>query len=230
MRVKAFFDARVVPRPGYARLWREAWSLLTYRPPEPPAEALGGGEIVLVIPAFLTTDAITAALRGYLERCGFRAFGWALGVNWGPTPRLLAGLRARLTELAQLTNGKVSVVGVSLGGLLARDLVHDRAAEIRKVVTLAAPCRLPTASTIVPLFRLTAPFYAATIDVARLSQPLPVPTMMIYTSDDGIVAWQSCRDEPGGTVAIAADLRGAHRTICSNPVTLSAVSSWLSLR
>ena len=125
------------------------------------AEALGGGEIVLIIAAFLTTDAITTALRGYLERRGYRAFGWGLGVNRGATPRLLAGVRARLTELARLANGKVSVVDVSHGGLLPRDLAHDRATEIGKVVRLAAPCRLPTARAIVPLFRLTAPFYAA---------------------------------------------------------------------
>jgi hypothetical protein len=33
-----------VPQPSYARLWREAWSVLTYHPPAPPAEALGGGD------------------------------------------------------------------------------------------------------------------------------------------------------------------------------------------
>lgn len=227
MKHSKFFDQSVVQRPSYWRLWREVWSVLSYFPPEPKPMVEGCGHVVLVIPAFLTTDFVTAPLRHFLERSGYRAFGWGLGVNWGPTQRLLAGLRARLTELTRLEKGKVSVVGVSLGGLLARDLAHDRAAEIRQVVTVAAACRLPTASTIAPLFRLTAPFYAATIDVVRLSKPLPVPTMMIYTSDDGVIAWQSCHDKPAGTVAVTCDVRGAHLTICRNPATLLVVASWL---
>jgi pimeloyl-ACP methyl ester carboxylesterase len=223
MKFAELFDPTAARRPSYGRLWREAWSLLTCFPPAPDPMPVGRGHVVLVIPAFLTTDAVTAPLRRHLERCDYRVFGWGLGINWGPTPRLCAGLRARLTELVRLAGGKVSVVGVSLGGLLARDLAHDRTAHIRNLVTLAAACRLPTASTIAPLFRLTLPFYAPAIDIARLSQPLPVPTMTIYTSDDGIVAWENCRDEVGAAV----DVGGAHLAICRNPAALDAVARWL---
>jgi pimeloyl-ACP methyl ester carboxylesterase len=148
--------------------------------------------------------------------------GWGLGINFGPTPRVLAGLRARLGQLARLEGGRVSVVGVSLGGLLARDLAHDRPHQIRQVITLGAACRLPTATTLAPLFHLTAPFYAPRIDVARLSRALPVPTTSIYSSEDGIIAWESCRDERVGVVAV--DVGGTHFALSRNPRALRAMA------
>jgi hypothetical protein len=109
----------------------------------------------------LTTDAVTRPLRDFLARCGYRALGWELGVNWGlvnwgPTPRLLAGRRARLCELNRLAGAPVSVIGVSLGGILAR----------------GEPCRLPTASTLEPLLGLVAWSYSAALDLARFATPL----------------------------------------------------------
>ena len=142
----------LTPPLGYAGLWREAWSLVTHFPEPSRAGIDGGGHVVLVIPAFLASDRLTRPVHRFLARCGYRPFGWGLGINWGPTPRLLAGLRARLAALAALEGGKVSIVGVSLGGLLARDLAHDRPHQIRQVITLGAACRLPAATIVAPLF------------------------------------------------------------------------------
>src|SRR6202030_3531545 len=93
---------------------------------------------------------------------------------WGPTPYALDGLRRRLRQLRALEGGPISVIGVSLGGLLVRDLACDCPADIRHVITLASPFHLPTASTIEPLVRLAARLYAPDLDFRRLSSPLPV--------------------------------------------------------
>ena len=96
MRVLEAFDRTgKPPRPTYRRLAAEAWSQVAYRPvpPDPRRLPNGADHVVLVIPAFLTTDAITGALRRFLSRCGYRAFGWECGVNWGPTPQILRALR-----------------------------------------------------------------------------------------------------------------------------------------
>jgi hypothetical protein len=135
-----FDRSGTVPRPPYGWLWRELRSLFTYRPPAPDSAALppGNGHVVLVVPAFLTTDAVTRSLRQFLARCGYRPFGWELGVNWGPTPYALDGLRRRLRQLRAVEGGPISLIGVSLGGLLVRDLAFDCAADIRHVVTLVS--------------------------------------------------------------------------------------------
>jgi pimeloyl-ACP methyl ester carboxylesterase len=222
-----FDRSGTVPRPPYGWLWRELRSLFTYRPPAPDSAALppGNGHVVLVVPAFLTTDAVTRSLRQFLARCGYRPFGWELGVNWGPTPYALDGLRRRLRQLRAVEGGPISLIGVSLGGLLVRDLAFDCATDFRHVVTLVSPYRLPTASTIEPLVRLAARFYAADIDMSRLSSPLPAPSTAVFTRDDGIVAWQSCFS--AGTACASVEVSGAHLTICRNPAALRIVAERL---
>jgi hypothetical protein len=214
-----------VQRPSYCLLLKEAWSLISYRPdaPDPRTLPSGEGHVVLVIPAFLTADKVTKPLRVFLERCGYRAFGWDLGINWGPTDRLLTELRRRLRELRDLEGGPITVIGVSLGGLLARDLACDHPDDIREVITLVSPFRLPTASTIEPLFHLCSRFYSARIEPGRISKQLSVPTLAAYTRDDGIVAWQSCMSDHNGCEAI--EVSGAHVTICRNPDVLRLLAT-----
>jgi pimeloyl-ACP methyl ester carboxylesterase len=210
------FDADPARRPSYRRLAAELWSLFTYRPAPPPPESLpdGRGQPVLVVPAFLAGDGFTGGLRAFLTRCGFRPFGWGLGINWGPTPRLLDGLDRRLANIRQ-DYGKVALVGISLGGLLARNLAYERPDDICHVATVASPFRLPTASNLAPLIRLCATRYSPAMRPARLRGPLPVPATAIYTRDDGIVAWDSCYDPNSDDLSV--ELHGAHLTLCSNP-------------
>ena len=229
MRVLEAFDRTgKPPRPTYRRLAAEAWSQVAYRPvpPDPRRLPNGADHVVLVIPAFLTTDAITGALRRFLSRCGYRAFGWECGVNWGPTPQILRALRRRLDECCNLEGGPVGVVGVSLGGILARDLAHERPQDVSHVVTIASPYRLPTASHLEPFFHICAPFYAGNFKSERLAEALAVPSTAIFTRDDGLVAWESCRtDEPLGA---CFETRGAHSTICRNPDVLRLVAERLA--
>lgn len=212
-----------VRRPPYRRLINEIWSQVAYHPIRPDPDELphGRGRSVLVIPAFLTNDWFTAPLRDFIARCGFRPFGWGLGVNWGPTPHLLTGLRERLHRLRHEQGGPVAVVGISLGGLLARDLAHDFPQHIHHVITLAGPSRLPTASTIELLVRPFVRWYSPAVQPSRVAAPLQVPSTSVYTQADGIVAWESCRiDESNGAVF---EVACSHMTIGRSPEALRIV-------
>jgi pimeloyl-ACP methyl ester carboxylesterase len=226
---QAFDRTGRIRRPPYRWLMREAYAGLAYRPPLPDHGDLppGRDHVVLLIPAFLTTDAVTRQLRVFLQRCGYRPFGWELGLNVGPTPRLMAGLRHRLAALRALGNDRVSLVGVSLGGLMARDLAHDHPNDVRNVITLGSPLNLPTASTIAPLVRLVGSFYDPAIDIDRLASPLPMRSTAIFTRDDGLVAWESCRrDDPNCS---AIEVTGPHLALCRNPAALRAVAAGLGM-
>jgi pimeloyl-ACP methyl ester carboxylesterase len=223
----AFDRTGRVRRPPYRWLLREAYAGLTYRPPLPDCSDLppGRDRVVLLIPAFLTTDAVTRWLRLFLQRCGYRPFGWELGLNVGPTPRLMAGLRKRLAELRALADDRVSLVGVSLGGLMARDLAFDHPSDVRDVITLASPYNLPTATTIEPLVRIVGSFYDPAIDIDRLASPLPMRSTAMFTRDDGLVAWESCRREEENCSIV--EFAGPHLTVCRNPDVLRAVAASL---
>jgi len=222
--LQAFDRSGRLARPSYRRLAAEAWAQVTYRPQPPEPEPLpeGTGHGVLVIPAFLTGDPISEPLRDFLARCGYRAFGWELGTNWGPTPYILEALRRRLDACCDLAGGQVSVIGFSLGGLLARDLAHDRPQDIDHVVTIVSPFRLPTVTPMEPVLRVCAPFYSDHFETERLAQPLPMSSTAIYTRDDGVVPWESCcSEEPLGA---SFEMQGTHTTLWRNPEVLRLVA------
>jgi pimeloyl-ACP methyl ester carboxylesterase len=213
-------------KPGYGQLLREIGSAFTYFPPPPdPAELPpGGGHVVLVIPAFLVGDSFSAPLTRFLDRCGYRAQGWELGINWGPTQKVMHGLRRRFAALREQADGPISLIGISLGGLMARYLAYDYPRDVRQVITLASPYNLPTASTLEPLIRVGARYYSSAVVLARLAEPLPVPATSLFTRDDAVVAWESCFDEQTSAI----DVGGPHILICRNPKALRAVAQSLA--
>ena len=226
LELSALLDPATIRRPPRRLLLAEAASLLARRPgtPDPASLPNGAGRTVLVLPAFLAGDGFTRDLRAFLQACGFRALGWGLGTNWGPTPRILDGLNRRLDVLAR--SGPVGLAGISLGGVLARNLAYERAPDISHVVTIASPFRLPAATSIGPLIRVCARRYTRDMDPKRLSLPLPVPSTMILTRDDGIVAPEDCwMTQAGGRVV---RLRGPHITLARNPDALRAAVEGLA--
>ena len=103
----------------------------------------GDGHGVLVLPGFLATDGSTRPLRAFLRRLGYDARPWLLGRNVGPTDAVVDGLPRRLSDLHTSSGRRVSLVGVSLGGIFARDLARTHTELVRQVITLASPFRLP---------------------------------------------------------------------------------------
>ena len=227
--IDELFDrSGTVRQPPYPWLGAELWSLMLHYPPPPDPATLprGDGHVVLVVPAFISGDGTTKPLRDFLTRCGYRVFGWELGVNLGPTPRVHEGLHRRLQACYELEGGPISVVGVSLGGLLARDLAYDLPHAICHVITLVSPFRLPTASTVAPVIQFCARYYSPAVDPRRLARPLPVPATAIFTQGDGVVAWETCRSDDPGCVSL--EVGGPHATICRNPLALRHVAERLA--
>ena len=221
-RIAGVFDPDPARRLPYHGLLREFATVAARPPPMPPDTGLpnGRGQPVLVIPGFCTVDHLTRRMRADLARCGFEPFGWRLGMNFGPTDRALDGLNRRVDEIVA-KHGPVVLVGISLGGLMARNLAYDRPDDIRHVITVASPFVLPTASSLEPLVRLCAWRFSKAVSMQRLATPLPVPSTMLYTADDGIVAPDSCwRTLESGEVV---PLTGSHLAMASHPDTILAI-------
>ena len=224
-RLDGIFDP--TRRPNYRHLLREAAAAARPLPklPQDAPRPDGRGQPILVIPGFCTTDAQTRRLRAHLANCNFIPHPAAIGLNIGPTDRILRRLNHRLDTITA-EHGPVILIGVSLGGLLARHLAYDRPADIRHVLTLASPFVLPTVSTLGLLVRLCSFRFSKTAPVARLATPLPVPSTMLFTADDGIVAPESCwRTLEGGTVI---PLTGAHLTIADDPHIIQTIANHLA--
>ncbi|MBP2335233.1 pimeloyl-ACP methyl ester carboxylesterase [Saccharothrix coeruleofusca] len=174
----------------------------------------GDGHTVLVLPGLGTTDSATAVLRGFLAGLGYDVHGWGLGRNIGPSVRVVEGLRLLLLSLAR--EGKVSLVGWSLGGVFARELARQYPDLVRQVITLGSPYAMRDLrqTRVNPVYQLLARFYVAGAGLPppeHTRPPFPVAATSVYSRSDGIVAWRTCVEEPAPpreNVAVASSHLG----------------------
>ena len=195
----------------------------------------GDGHPVLVLPGFTTSDTSTAVLRRYLTRIGYDAHTWDLGRNLGPKAIGREGekLVARLNAVHELTGRKVSLVGWSLGGVMAR-LVSRRVPDaVRQVISLGSPFTgSPRATNVWRAYELlTGQRLDDKYTRSQLSEsatPPPVPSTAIWSREDGIVAWQNCI-EPFAENSDNIVVHGSHCGLGVNPAVLYAVADRLAL-
>ena len=188
----------------------------------------GDGHPVIVLPAFFCSDGMTRGFRQWLTALGYTVEGWGSGVNLGPTAAAVTAVDRLLRESTDAIGCKASLVGVSLGGVLARALANAHPDRVRRVITVCSPFRLPTASPLEPIYRALAPLHSGQhLLIGQLTEPPPVPTTAIYSPCDGVVAWRSCIDEPGpNRENIAID--GAHTTMLAHPRALQIIAERLA--
>jgi pimeloyl-ACP methyl ester carboxylesterase len=188
----------------------------------------GDGHAVIVLPAFLSSDGQNRGFRDRLIGLGYTVEGWGAGFNVGPTAAAIAAAERTLKRGTDRTGRPASLVGHSLGGVLARALANAHPERVRRVITVCSPFRLPTATPLEPIYRALAPLHGGQhLMLSHLTVAPPVPTTAIYSPSDGVVAWRSCLDKPGpNRENIAVD--GAHSTMLANPRALKIIAERLA--
>ncbi len=194
----------------------------------------GDGHPVLVLPGFMASDYSTRTLRRYLDRLGYETFGWELGRNLGPKAIGADGehLEARLAEVHARAGQKVTVIGWSLGGLMARLIARRRPELVRQIITLGSPIGgNPKATNAWRAYQLLTGQKVndekAQAQINEGHAETPVPATAIYSKADGIVAWQICR-EPEHALTDNIEVQGSHCGLGVNPVVLYAIADRLA--
>jgi pimeloyl-ACP methyl ester carboxylesterase len=198
-------DIDAIPRPpailAACELLRAGWEgfSLMLSGPMLAAAPRGDGHGVLVIPGFATTDGSTAVLRSFLQTLGYSVHPWRLGWNFDHRTAGSGGEHViRLIDgIAAATGRKVSLVGWSLGGVIAREAARRVPGTVRQVVTIASPfCGNPRATNLGQIYEwLTGNKVdsAAAMHRSTLGPlPLAMPSSALYSKTDGITAWQNC--------------------------------------
>jgi pimeloyl-ACP methyl ester carboxylesterase len=194
----------------------------------------GDGHPVLVLPGFITTDASTGLLRRYLQMLGYTPYAWELGRNLGPKAIGQEGekLVERLDAIHAETGRKVSIVGWSLGGVMARQVARRRPDKVRQVISLGSPFTGdPRATNVLPAYEaLTGQRVSDPDTQAQLRESAttpPVPSTAIYTKSDGIVSWRNCC-EPEDAASDNIEVYGSHCGLGVNASVLYAVADRLA--
>ncbi len=194
----------------------------------------GDGHAVLVLPGFATDDRSTLLLRLFLQSRGYDVRSWDLGWNLDHHTVGLNGehLSGRIHALREETGRQISLVGWSLGGVMARETARRHPKDVRQVVTLGSPFSGdPTANSIRGLYemlsgnRVDSP--AARARFAAGAAPLPVPSTAIFSRSDGIAAWENCRAcvDP---ITENVEVHSSHLGMIAHPAVFHVVADRLA--
>lgn len=199
-------------------LWREArwgleWSRLRFSPTYYGLGVpRGRRQPVLLIPGFMSGDLLMLELHRWLRRVGYRSSLSRIPWNNDCPDRTRRKLEHRIRELHARTGQKVSLIGHSLGGMLAKSLLEASREHISCVITLGSPFRSlvkahPAVVGIWDHLKATQGMLIGrnlhascgtghcTCDFVRnLNKPveIDVPQFAVYSKTDGVADWSSC--------------------------------------
>jgi pimeloyl-ACP methyl ester carboxylesterase len=189
----------------------------------------GNGRAVIVIPGLFTSDNRTAMLRRVLKKAGYRTYGWGLGRNMPIKADILDRFGARVAEVQARAGGTVTLIGWSLGGLIARAYAGHAPERIAEVITLGTPFSgNPRSNRAWKIYELVADHKVDSPPLVfdRAAKP-PVPTTAIWSARDGVISAEAARGlahERDGEV----EIRCGHFAMSSAPDALEAVLRTLS--
>ncbi len=192
----------------------------------------GKGDPVMVLPGLFNGDGSNRVLCAHLRRLGHAAEGWGLGRNLGPRTIGADGeaLIDRIEAMSARAGAPVALVGISLGGIMARIVAHRRPDCVRAVVTISSPyAGHPRATNVWRPFEW---FCGTPVDdpsvgawLAEAAGPLPVPATAIWSRSDGLVNGLICRSAD----ARAVEVRSSHLWVQMRAPVLAAVAEALAV-
>ena len=194
---------------------------------------------VLLVPGFMAGDATLRAMSTFLRHEGFRTYRSHILVNFRCTREASDRLEARIEQIAERRGRKVSIVGHSLGGMLARGLAARRPDLVEGIVSLGSPVMAPgavhkllawDAQLLSHLNRaglrsiMSADCFGgecARLSYDELHEPLDprVAFTAVYSKRDGVVDWRACLDPSAQHV----EVRTSHCGMAVDPVVLDHV-------
>lgn len=229
--------ARLVRRTAADRLHGRATSYASTR-------HLHAVDPVVLVPGFMAGDSSLFMMSRHLRRLGYRTYRSTMHANVGCTQAASYALERRIEAICIKRERKVSIVGHSLGGLLARGVAARRPDLVDAIVTMGSPLLAPGAVHPVLAFDLAVVIAlrraglgsmmgedCTSGDCARLSweqsqRPLATETgfTSVFSRRDGVVDWRSCLDPAAETVEVGT----SHLGMAIDPGVFDVVAQTLA--
>lgn len=217
-----------VPPPHLPLLAREVAGFAATRiraafAPSVQLEVDGAGHHVFVIPGFLASDRTTTRLRRSLSKAGFRAHGWGLGRNSGFSSDMFDRIDRQFEQKG--VESPATLVGWSLGGVIAREYAKRSPHHVSRVITLGSPFSAhPRANNAWRVYEFVAGHKVDNPPVeAVLHEKPPVSTHAFWSARDGVVAPEAARGRLGEADR-ASELDCSHMAFIADPEAIRAIA------
>ena len=204
----------------------------------------GDGSAVVLFPGFLHGEAYLLILYAWLKRIGYRPYFSQIGFNASCPNVLIRDIVIPvISTAARETAGAVHLIGHSLGGVIARSVAVQRR-DIASVITLGSPLQQTSvrsrifddAETVrkylisqhpekVQPQCLTAECPCPFMKSVHRRLPRRVQLTAIFTRDDGLIEWTSCRS---GNPKVDVEVSGTHRGLAFNPAVYKVIAERLA--
>jgi pimeloyl-ACP methyl ester carboxylesterase len=204
----------------------------------------GDGAPVLLVPGFLAGDVSLGVMAQWLARVGYRPCRAGIRANVDCTSRALAHLDGQLERFADRHGRRVTIIGQSRGGSMARILGVRRPDLVAGIVCLGSPVLDPLAVHPFVRAHVEAVALLGSLGVrglfshacqsgeccreargdAKAAWPDQVGFTSVYSRSDGIVDWRSCLDPHARHV----EVRSSHVGMAVNPVVYRVVADALA--
>lgn len=239
-----------------ADLLRMAQRLFVGRSARPPRLDT---EPVITLPGFGAGELSMRPLRGYLARHGVQSEDWGLGRNlagldiphrledisagWElePLPRyrreggvsLLADrMLGRVRERSSALGSRITLIGWSLGGTIAREVARDAPDCVARVITLGSPViggpKYTAAAGRLAGRGLDIDWIERQVE-RRARRPITVPVTAIVSPSDGVVGYGAAIDE-GAACVEHRSIDISHLGMPINPQVWDAIVEVLAAR
>jgi len=195
----------------------------------------GDGHSVMTLPGFMATNNSTVPMRSLLSSLGYDAHGWDSGRNVRVNEELIAKLEDQLDRIYDESGRKVSLIGWSLGGVLARELAKLRPEKVRLVMSLGSPTsddrNHTNAARLFKFFNGEEPEEIRDGQFRGLDIAPPVPTTSVLTKTDGVVHWRGSvqhADKASGHPTENIRVFASHLGLGVNPSVMIAMADRLA--
>ncbi|SLJ86107.1 esterase/lipase family protein [Novosphingobium mathurense] len=193
----------------------------------------GDGHPVVVLPGFATNDTMTVLLRSFLKQLSYDVYPMDLGWNFDQHTVGENGehIAERIRAIRSDTGRKVSLVGWSLGGVIAREAARRDPDDLRQVISLGSPFSgNPRATNLQTVYQFATgnDFNSAKmVERYRIgADALPIPSTAVFSRTDGVTAWENClgdTDEINENVEVVS----SHFGFMTNPAVFHVIADRL---
>lgn len=189
----------------------------------------GDGRIVLDLPGWGASDRAGTLLRAYLRQLGYDARGWGLGANQGRPQQDARRVGKVVVALAHTQDRPVSLIGWSLGGVIAREVARAHPDHVDRVITFGTP--VIDGSVHTSLAGSVGPGDGARVRARQrrsdATRPIATPITAIYSHADGVVDWRACIDQVNRSVD-HVEVRSPHLGLGLDPDVWQLVAERLA--